>query len=185
MCPLQTRAIAAHSAAIFCIVYGIVAVFAQGNGDAAHQPFEDYSAQSSRNSERSPVIPPQQFATDVAFRIEGFPPEARANKLPFCNRALSLEARANDLVSRLTLTEKIGLLSNRAQAVPRLGLRAYEWWSEALHGVAFSPGTHFAGPIKCVTSFPQLIRLGVSFNKSLWNAVGQVSGTGPDSLEFY
>ena len=48
----------------------------------------------------------------------------------------SFEARAADLVSRMTLEEKISQLVNDAPAIPRLGVPAYEWWNEALHGVA-------------------------------------------------
>jgi hypothetical protein len=99
----------------------------------------------------------------------------QAQRSTFCDRKLPIDERTENLVSLLTLKEKIGLLANNAGEVPRLGLKAYEWWGEALHGVAFSPGTDFDGPIKCVTSFPQVIGLGASFNRTLWNAVGQVS----------
>jgi len=48
----------------------------------------------------------------------------------------TFEARAADLVARMTLEEKISQLQNNAPGIPRLGVPAYEWWSEALHGVA-------------------------------------------------
>src|SRR6185436_16782389 len=48
----------------------------------------------------------------------------------------SFEERAADLVSRMTLEEKISQMQNNAAAIPRLGVPAYEWWNEALHGVA-------------------------------------------------
>ena len=54
--------------------------------------------------------------------------------------------RAVTLVSRMTLDEKIGLLGNTAESVDRLGIPAYEWWSEALHGVGKSPGVRFEEP---------------------------------------
>ena len=54
--------------------------------------------------------------------------------------------RAEALVSRMTLDEKIGLLGNSAESVDRLGIPAYEWWSEALHGVGKSPGVIFEDP---------------------------------------
>lgn len=57
-------------------------------------------------------------------------------KYGFCNVFLSYEARAKDLVSRLSLKEKVQQLVNRATGVPRLGVPPYEWWSEALHGVS-------------------------------------------------
>ncbi len=48
----------------------------------------------------------------------------------------SFEARAADLVSRLTLEEKAAQMQNAAPAIPRLIIAAYDWWNEALHGVA-------------------------------------------------
>ncbi|KAL1197663.1 putative beta-D-xylosidase 5 [Cardamine amara subsp. amara] len=57
-------------------------------------------------------------------------------KYGLCNVSLSYEARAKDLVSRLSLTEKFQQLVNKSTGVPRLGVPPYEWWSEALHGVS-------------------------------------------------
>ena len=54
---------------------------------------------------------------------------------PYKNPALSPEERANDLVGRLTLEEKAALMQNTSPAIPRLGIKAYDWWNEALHGV--------------------------------------------------
>ena len=80
-----------------------------------------------------------------------------------------------DLIGRLTLHEKIGLLVNNAAPVPRLGIKGYEWWSEALHGVSnVGPGTKFAEPIPRATSFPQVITTAASFNSSLWEQIGRV-----------
>ena len=54
----------------------------------------------------------------------------------WCNATLSFDDRITSLLTELTVPEKAGLLSNTAQAVPRLGLRAYDWWNEAVHGFA-------------------------------------------------
>ncbi|XP_057966666.1 probable beta-D-xylosidase 2 [Malania oleifera] len=95
--------------------------------------------------------------------------------LPFCKAALPIAARVQDLVGRLTLPEKVGLLVNNAAAVPRLGIKGYEWWSEALHGVSnVGPGTKFVGDFPGATSFPQVITTAASFNASLWEAIGRV-----------
>jgi beta-glucosidase-like glycosyl hydrolase len=68
------------------------------------------------------------------------------------------------------------MLVNNAAAVPRVGIKGYEWWSEALHGVSnVGPGTKFGGQFPAATSFPQVIATVASFNASLWEAIGRVS----------
>ena len=57
-------------------------------------------------------------------------------EFPFRNPALSFDERVNDLVSRMTLQEKADQLVYTSPAIPRLGIPAYTWWNEALHGVA-------------------------------------------------
>lgn len=59
----------------------------------------------------------------------------------YCDPSLPLSQRIDDLLSRLTIDEKISLLTNTASAVPSQGIAAYQWWNEALHGVGYSPGT--------------------------------------------
>ncbi|WOL06055.1 putative beta-D-xylosidase 6 [Canna indica] len=91
---------------------------------------------------------------------------------PFCDTSLPLADRARSLVAALTLPEKIQQLCNNATAVPRLGLPAYEWWSESLHGVAPNgPGVDFAGPVLAATGFPQVILSAAAFNRTLWRAL--------------
>lgn len=79
-------------------------------------------------------------------------------QLPYQNPDLSPEKRANDLLSRLTLDEKVLLMQNTSPAIPRLGIKAYDWWNEALHGV---------GRAGLATVFPQSIGMGASFNNEL------------------
>ncbi|KAL8058436.1 hypothetical protein ABFX02_03G017700 [Erythranthe guttata] len=99
---------------------------------------------------------------------------------PFCNVDLPIEKRAHDLVSRLTLDEKISQLVNKASAVPRLGIPYYQWWSEALHGVAMATGVEngfaFNGTIRAATSFPQVILTAATFDENLWYQIGKVIG---------
>ncbi|KAE9618827.1 hypothetical protein Lal_00047661 [Lupinus albus] len=103
------------------------------------------------------------------------PKDTTTKNLPFCRATLPITERVKDLIGRLTLEEKVSLLVNNAAAVPRLGMKGYEWWSEALHGVSnVGPGTKFGGPFPAATSFPQVITTAASFNASLWEAIGRV-----------
>ncbi|HVO74058.1 MAG TPA: glycoside hydrolase family 3 N-terminal domain-containing protein, partial [Ignavibacteriaceae bacterium] len=79
-------------------------------------------------------------------------------QLPFQNPNLSSEERAKDLISRLTLSEKAALMCDISEAVPRLGIKKFNWWSEALHGLANNSG---------VTVFPQPIGMAASFDDTL------------------
>ncbi len=88
--------------------------------------------------------------------------------LGYRNPALPERARAADLVSRLTLEEKIAQLMNRAPAISRLDIPAYDWWSEGLHGVAR------AG---VATVFPQAIGLAATWNPALLGRVATVIST--------
>ena len=83
------------------------------------------------------------------------PPANRAANAPYQDLSLDFEARAADLVGRMTLEEKIAQLMNDAPAIPRLGVPAYDWWNEALHGVARA-GT--------ATVFPQAIGMAATFD---------------------
>ncbi|OVA16673.1 Glycoside hydrolase [Macleaya cordata] len=96
----------------------------------------------------------------------------------YCDKSLSYEVRAKDLVDSMTLAEKVLQLGNKAYGVDRLGLPKYQWWSEALHGVSdVGPGTRFDDLIPGATSFPPVILTAASFNQSLWKNIGQVVST--------
>jgi beta-glucosidase len=85
----------------------------------------------------------------------------------YLNTALSPEERAEDLVHRMTLEEKASQLVNSARAIPRLGVPAYNWWSEALHGVQVD-GT---------TEFPEPVGLGATFDAPGIREMAQTIGT--------
>jgi len=76
-----------------------------------------------------------------------------ASNLPYMNPKLSPEERAADLVHRMTLEEKGSQLVNQARAIPRLKVPAYDWWSEALHGVVADGTTEFPEPIGLAATF--------------------------------
>lgn len=112
----------------------------------------------------------QPFACDKSM------PET--SQFPFCNSSLSYEVRARDLVSSLSLKEKVQQLVNNAAGISRLGVPPYEWWSEALHGVSnVGPAVKFNATVPGATSFPAVILSAASFNVSLWLKMGQVVST--------
>ena len=89
-----------------------------------------------------------------------------AQQFPFMNPALSVDERVEDLLGRLTLEEKTRLMRNGSPGIPRLGIPAFDWWSEALHGV---------GRNGIATVFPSCIGMSCSFDdeliESVFNAV--------------
>lgn len=81
-----------------------------------------------------------------------------AQQLPFQNPDLSSEERAKDLISRLTIVEKATLMCDQSDPIPRLGIKRFNWWSEALHGYANNNN---------VTVFPEPIGMAASFDDQL------------------
>ncbi len=84
------------------------------------------------------------------------------------NPSLPLAQRVDDLVSRMTLEEKVSQMMDRAAGIPRLGVPAYDWWNEALHGVARAGNA---------TVFPQAIGLGATWDFPLIHRIGDVIST--------
>ena len=76
-------------------------------------------------------------------------------QFPYQNPDLSSEERAKDLIARLTLSEKASLMCDVSDAIPRLGIKKFNWWSEALHGLANNDN---------VTVFPEPIGMAASFD---------------------
>ncbi|HET7117504.1 MAG TPA: glycoside hydrolase family 3 C-terminal domain-containing protein [Hanamia sp.] len=83
---------------------------------------------------------------------------------PFQNPSLPISERVNDLVSRLTLEEKVNQMLNSTPAIPRLGIPPYDWWNECLHGVA---RTKYH-----TTSYPQAIGMAATFDVNSMKQMG-------------
>ena len=91
-----------------------------------------------------------------------------AAAMPFRDAALPIEQRVDDLVSRMTLEEKVSQLIDRAAPIPHLDVPAYNWWNEGLHGIARSG---------YATLFPQAIGNAATWDAPLLNRIGTVVST--------
>jgi beta-glucosidase len=101
------------------------------------------------------LLPAALALTSVAFSQEPI----------YRDTSKSFEERAADLVSRMTLEEKVSQVQNNAAGIPRLDIPPYEWWNEALHGVARAGAA---------TVFPQAIGLAATFDTNLMHEVATV-----------
>ncbi len=91
-----------------------------------------------------------------------------AAAMPFMNPALQIDQRVDDIVSRLTLEEKVSQLVERSAAIPRLNIPYYDWWNEGLHGIARSG---------YATMFPQAIGNAATWDAPLMKQIGAVVST--------
>src|SRR5437868_2540943 len=96
------------------------------------------------------------FIFVVSLLAISIPGVAAQTTPEYKNASLPVERRVDDLVGRMTLEEKASQMMNSAAAIPRLGIPEYNWWNEALHGVARA-GT--------ATVFPQAIGLAATFDE--------------------
>lgn len=93
--------------------------------------------------------------------------QANNGLLPFQNSSLTFAERVNDLVGRMTLAEKTSQMLNNAPAINRLGIPAYNWWNECLHGVGRSDYK--------VTVFPQAIGMAATFDDEAMKQMGIIT----------
>ena len=106
-----------------------------------------------------------------------------SRSLPYCDASLALEQRISDLISRLSIEEKVGILGGDPalgdtcsvfnRPIPRLGLPGYFWLEE----VNTQANSACLGPNRCATTFPGPLGLAASFNRSLWRDKGDVIST--------
>src|SRR3954454_7754920 len=105
----------------------------------------------------------------LSFVLLTIPTLAQATGKPlYLDPSQPVDARVDDLVKRMTLEQKAQQLVNQARAIPDLQVPAYDWWSEALHGVA-NAGT--------ATVFPEPVGLAATFDDSLIHEMAIVIGT--------
>ena len=114
---------------------------------------------------RESVMTCRVIASVAVFVIGAVP--CLAQPPSYLDRNLSPESRARDLVSRMTLEEKVPQMQSTAPAIPRLGVSAYNWWNEALHGVVQGRAT----------VFPQAIGLAATFDTALMHRVADIIST--------
>lgn len=96
---------------------------------------------------------------------------AAAPPVPVCAATLSandLDRKIDELIAKMTPEERVAQLQDRAPAIPRLGIPAYNWWNEGLHGIARNGHA---------TVFPQAIGMAASFDPALLHAAGETIGT--------
>ena len=99
------------------------------------------------------------------------------NTYPYCNQQLPVDQRVDDLISRMTLSEKTANLKSSNPGVPRLGVPPNHY-GEALHGVLGGCSTTlYNNNTGCPTSFPHALLMSATFNRSLWKHVGRAIST--------
>lgn len=99
-----------------------------------------------------------QLTCGLLFALALYSSTPTRAQLPYQDYNLSSEERATDLISRLTIEEKAALMCDVSDAIPRLGIKKFNWWSEALHGLANNSD---------VTVFPEPIGMAASFDDQL------------------
>ncbi len=115
----------------------------------------------------------------------------QAQKPAYLNPALPAAQRAADLVSRMTLQEKASQMVNHARAIPRLHVPAYDWWSEALHGVLLDGTTEYPEPIGLGAAFDpagvhkMAVYIGIEGRIKHEEAVREGKGTFHTGLDFW
>ena len=96
---------------------------------------------------------PLAFAVLFAATLVPAGAQQEIAHMPFMNPQIAPEERATDLVRRMTLAEKASEMQNNSAAVPRLNIPAYQWWSEALHGVINEGVTEYPEPVGLAATF--------------------------------
>ena len=159
---------------------------ASGASQSASQPASQQPASQAEEPvlQNSPMAFPLTAALSLAAGLPAAPAEPRLvnpclnatfKSAKFCDPTVGLDDRAADIVSRLTIAEKINALGTNTGALPSVGLPPYNWWSEATHGISHvrdGPGS--STPYE--TNFALPITTANSFNRSMWKVTGRAIG---------
>ena len=94
---------------------------------------------------------------------------------PICNSSVAIDDRAADIVSRLSLADKIQALNTGTPELGSVGLPPYQWWSEATHGIS-GPGVGHSDALPGASNTALPITTSCSFNRSMWKATGNLIG---------
>lgn len=116
---------------------------------------------------------PSGLCVDYGSQLRGPPfcSTAPQSAWPFCDPAAPLDARAADIVGRLSLDDKIRATVSASPVLTSVGLPAYQWWSEATHGIG-GPGVTHNATLPGATNTALPITTSCSFNRTLWRATG-------------
>jgi hypothetical protein len=114
---------------------------------------------------------PTGLCVDAGSRVLGFCDVAGHAAWAVCDPAAGLDARAADLVGRLSVADKLAALVTHTPPLPSVGLPAYDWWQEAAHGISRLPGGDRPASN---TALP--ITTSCAFNRTLWKATGNLIG---------
>lgn len=106
------------------------------------------------------VLPPTDFCTQLDHA-----------SWTICDTSAGIDARASDIVSRISLSDKFLALNTNTPFLSSISLPGYEWWSEATHGIG-GPGVHHNANLTGSTNTALPITTSCSFNRSLWHATG-------------
>ena len=114
-----------------------------------------------------PTVPPTPSPMSINQACENTNPAL--NKFPFCNTSLTIDQRVADLVGRLASKEKPALMTARHSApIHSLGIPAYDWGVNSIHGIQTSCGT------RCATNYPLPVAIGATFNMSLVQSLSRM-----------
>src|SRR5690242_17614479 len=111
------------------------------------------------------AIFPIVFCESLLPRSQSVPAQRIELRPVYTDSSLPVDQRVNDLVARMTLDEKISQMQYVAPAIPRLNIPAYNWWNEALHGVARAGHA---------TVFPQAVGLAATWDTDLMHRLADV-----------